>query len=335
MYLNSFLFVLHTLLMMGLFFFLLKKLQLPLSKTEFALAFIAKVMAGCVYGFLFLKFYHGDDTWKLHEASLKEYDLLIHQSKKFWSTLFEPQRLAADKFFATDKSYLKDLGDHLLVKLLALFNLVSNSNYYVKVVLFSSVSIWGHYFLFRIFENFYAGRRRLLFIIVFLFPPLLFWESGIRKDALLFVGVTGTIWFFQKFILYQKRYYYLLISFLFLILTIITRNFVGLSLMITGLFYLALRLPFRRSYIIIAFLIIAFTAFFSTTQLNDAYNLPLKIAERQAAFLALKGGSYVPTQILQPTMMGYLSNLPGAIDHVLFRPYLTDIKSPLILMAGI
>jgi hypothetical protein len=337
MYLTSFLLLFYIIFFISILLLLIKKNLLILTKKEIIVGFTAKVIAGCVYGYLFQKFYHGDDTWKLHTESLKEYGLLIADPWLFVKGIFyhSYQTSQYSEFFTSNASYWKNLPDVLLIKLLAVFNLLSNSSYYVNVVLFSSITFWGHYFLFRIFEKFFCGRRPLLFMIVFLFPPLLFWESGIRKDGLLFLFITGSIWFLQKRLFPEKKVLHMLIALLFLFFALLIRNFVGLSLIVSAMLYFILRsFPFHRKRLLLGFTCFITIAFFSTSILNDKFNFPFQVAKRQEAFLLLKGGSYVPTPPLQASVYGYIKNFPNAVDHVLFRPYISDMKSILIIISA-
>src|SRR5687767_3082870 len=51
---------------------------------EVLLAFGAKVLGGAVYGYIFLQYYGGDDTWNLHEASLREKEMLLDDPYQFF-----------------------------------------------------------------------------------------------------------------------------------------------------------------------------------------------------------------------------------------------------------
>jgi hypothetical protein len=50
-------------------------------------------------------------------------------------------------------------------------------------------------------------------------------------------------------------------------------------------------------------------------------NIPHKFAERQADFMALKGGSYVELDRLEDHPASFIRLLPQALNHVFLRPY--------------
>jgi len=51
---------------------LLKK-QAALSPAIAVCAFAFKVLAGCLYGYVHLRYYQGDDTWAYNAESMEEY----------------------------------------------------------------------------------------------------------------------------------------------------------------------------------------------------------------------------------------------------------------------
>ena len=72
----------------ALFLFILyrisRKPSFVLSFKEAALAFIIKIAAGCLYGYFFLHYYGGDDTWLYHNEALKELALLKQDPLHFF-----------------------------------------------------------------------------------------------------------------------------------------------------------------------------------------------------------------------------------------------------------
>jgi hypothetical protein len=90
----------------------------------------------------------------------------------------------------------------------------------------------------------------------------------------------------------------------------------------------------RRKTLVYAAVLAAFAAaFFLTVYLPDSFNLPLKVAERQNAFMRLSGNSYLPMGKLAPTLSSYLAVLPAAMNHIFLRPYPTEAGNPLYLFS--
>lgn len=331
------LFILYTSVLLGILYYYSKKEKAMLNFSQLSIAFIAKIIAGCAYGYLFLNLYKGDDTWKLHQAGLAEFQLLIQSPAQFFISIFQYgyQENQTMSFFTAHHSYWKDLADNILIKLLAIFNIFSRGSYYINVLFFNFLIFWGHYFLYKLFIKQYENNSRLLFLIVFFFPPLLFWESGIRKDGLVFLMLMGFLFHFYSFLKTEtkKHIFYALIFWLGLF---IFRNFVAmLAIAVALLWRISHSFPKKTAFIFIVVILLMIALFFASSLLFNDLNLPMQMAKRQESFQNLSGGSRLPLQQLEPNFKSYTSILPVAINHSFLRPYPTEISNPLYLMAFI
>jgi hypothetical protein len=320
-----------------LFYFLTKNKKIDLSFKHAAAIFTIKLILGCVYGYLFLKFYNGDDTWLYHRQSFQEYQTLSHHPWQFIKSLFSHSyhKSQAITFFDTTNNYWKDLQYNILIKLLAVFNILSIGNYYINVLFFNLLTFWGHYFFYKLFTNYFPQKRATAFVIIFLFLPFIFWESGIRKDGLTFIGLSGCLFYFIEYSKH-KSIGHLVKAALYFALLILIRNFVALSLIPVLLAFWSCKYTKAQALYIFSIYTLGFAALFFLSSLGpNAFNLPLKMAERQEAFQHLEGGSYMFVPQLVGTFSSYANVLPYAINHTFLRPYITEGKSPLLLFAAI
>lgn len=327
----------YFLLSLALFYFLTKKRIIDLNFKQAAVILTVKLIIGCIYGYLFLRFYNGDDTWSYHSQSLDEFKILSNNPLEFVKDLFRHsyRKNQAFTFFDTTTNYWKDLQYSILIKLLAVFNVFSRGNYYTNVLFFNLFTFWGHYFFYKLFTNYFPDKKAIAFIVVFLFLPLTFWESGIRKDGLAFIGLAGSLYYFVEYGR-CKNYRHLIKAILFFSLLLLIRNFIALSLIpVLVAFYACYYFKTKALYV---FSIATFgfaTLFFLSSLGPSGYNLPQKMAERQEAFQHLEGGSYMYLPQLEGSLKSYIEVLPYAINHTFLRPYITEGKSPLLLFAAI
>ena len=325
-------------LFLFLFYWLSKTGRISLSFQQASLIFTLKFLFGCLYGLLFLKLYNGDDTWKSHYESLTEYSKLKSNPLTFFTEIFHNgyAKSQALTFFDSNKSYWKNLPENLLFKLLAIFNLFSNSNYYVNVLFFNLITLCGHYFLYKIFLRFFPLKQAIVFTLVFFFPSLIFWESGIRKDGISFTALTGCLYYLLQYTYERKKVISLAKALFFFILLFLFKNFIALSL-IPPFIALSIAVKYqKKTGITFATTLIASLVLFFSTSLGPAQlNLPQKMAERQNAFLQLEGGSYMPIPALQGRIQSYLAVFPIAINHSLLRPYITEARNPLNIFAAL
>ena len=91
------------------------------------MTFITKTCFGIAYGFLFWKFYKGDDTWLYHNFSLIEFENLLHHPGIFFQNLrvHAQGNTGIDSMYNSTNSFWNKLDDLLLIKLLAVFDCIS------------------------------------------------------------------------------------------------------------------------------------------------------------------------------------------------------------------
>ncbi|MDI9364563.1 MAG: hypothetical protein QM541_06410 [Flavobacterium sp.] len=324
-------------LALALFYFLTKNKTINLSFKQASAVLTIKFMLGCAYGYLFLKFYNGDDTWSYHRQSLEEYQTLSHHPWQFVQDLFTHSysKSQANTFFDTTNNYWKDLQYNILIKLLAVFNIFSRGNYYTNVLFFNLLTFWGHYFFYKLFTNYFSQNKSIAFVIIFLFLPFVFWQSGIRKDGLAFIGLSGCLYYFVEYSKYNKISHITKAA-LYFGLLLLVRNFIALSLIPVLIAFTACKyFKVKPLYIFSACTLVFAALFFLSSLGPNGFNLPQKMAERQEAFLHLEGGSYMFVPQLEGTFSSYANVLPYAINHTFLRPYITEAKSPLLLFAAI
>src|SRR4029079_19794728 len=108
-----------------------------LSTLELTGAFCFKVAMGVLYGYVFLHYYGGDDTWMLNRESMAEYNKLIYTPLTFITDFNPvPAFVRNDTFGQGIHYYLADLEFWMITKPLALFNFISRGDYYINSVFF-------------------------------------------------------------------------------------------------------------------------------------------------------------------------------------------------------
>ncbi|HRP31611.1 MAG TPA: hypothetical protein PKV73_06955 [Agriterribacter sp.] len=316
-----------------LFLRLNEKLGSPLDKKWLSGAFAAKLLAGIVYGYLYAHVFETSDSWLYFRESLAEYQKLLKQPLAFFTSGLHFNN-AGDFFSSSDDAAWSNAGENLLIKLLAIFNVFSGGNYYVNVVLFNAFSFYGLYRLFLVTAAYSPKNKLLLFGILFFLPSCLYWNSGIDKDGLI-LFFTGQLIFTAnagiRGKVTVKGWAIALISFLFIYLF---RN-VNAVLLLPALaaWWLSAKIV-RKPWLVFTGLYgVCILFFFLSAHFRPVFNLPLRLAEKQHQFLALKANTVLPLTPLEPTTASYVRVFPEAVNHVLLRPYISEIKSPFHFMA--
>src|SRR5690348_3291116 len=104
-----------------LFFYRRSKNQpVRLYAGEIILGFGFAVLMGCLYGYIFRRYFGGDDTWMFNNQSQDEYQKLVHQPVQFFKDLLPIGAIRGGHGFGqTAEFYIMDLEYWLLPKMLA------------------------------------------------------------------------------------------------------------------------------------------------------------------------------------------------------------------------
>lgn len=309
--------------------------SLGLTPLEITLAFGAKVLMGCLYGYVFLKFYGGDDTWLLHAGSLGEYDKLMKQPAQFFADFDLTASFRRNEGFAAGWYYLlSDLEFWTITKPLAIFNLYSRGNYYVNVIFFNLLTFWGQYFVFKLFTARFPARRTLIFVLVFFLPSACFWLSGIRPDAWIMVSIGTALYYFHAW-LQSRRAKHLLPVLAGLAGLTVFRSPVLLVLLPGLLAWFLAERSGRRPLAVFALVygggIIGVLA---TGYLWPQANMLTYIVHRQQEFFQLKGNTVFALHALEPTPGSFLRTLPQAFANTFLRPFVWEAQGALQWMAA-
>jgi len=297
-------------------------------------------MAGIFYGWIGI--YYGNmaqmvDTWQFHYSGIQEYQLLKHDPGEYFTNLFHnPYQGGLTKFFGTTDSYWNDLKGNFIIKFLSILNIFSFGNYYVNVLFYSFITMFGPIAIYRVMNDVFPGKKIQVLLAVFLVPSFLYWTSGIHKEGIIFLGLSLVI-YHVYFGLKQRRFSIARIIYILLglLLILILRNFL-IVIIIPALIAWLLAAKFSKYGLAIFtgcylfFIIVFFTAKF----IHPNLDFPRAVVKKQQEFLMLKGGSAEPIKELKPTIGSFLINTPQAFNLSIIRPYPSDVKHILSLAAA-
>lgn len=296
-------------------------------------------MAGILYGWIgvyYAELAQMADTWGFHYESIKEHKLLVTDPLQFFSSIFQNSyQEGYTKFLAVENSWWNDLKGTIFIKLLAVFNLLSFGNYYVNVIFFSFITMFGPVAIFRLMNETFRAKLPVL-LATFLVPSFLYWTSGLHKDGLVFLGM-ALISYYCYFALRDGFNFFRIAMVVFGGLLVLTlRNFVIIPI-IPAVVAFILSSKIRRFRPVVVFSAVYFlfiVLFFSARFIHPRLNFPEEVVVRQEAFLKLGGGSAVDVNRLEPTLWSFLENLPQAFSLAAIRPHPGDVHHLLSLAAA-
>lgn len=311
-----------------------KTIKLDFSKLTMAFGF--KVLMGCLYGYIFQRFYGGDDTWLLHQGSLQEYDKLIHNPAQFFADLDPTASFRRNNGFMAGWYYLlSDLEFWIITKPLAVFNMLSRGNYYINVVFFNLLTFWGQYLIYKLFAVHFPNRKTLIFFISFLLPPISFWLSGIRPDAWIMMSIALALYYFHAWLYGKKTTHFLL--FMAGIAGLIIFRSPVLLILAPGLLAWLIAHKSRRPALPVFAVVygLSIALFFASAYFSPGTNMLTYVVHRQQEFLQLKGNTVYQLNALEPTPESFITTFPQAFVNTFLRPTLWDARGALQWMEAI
>lgn len=314
--------------------------------------FFGAIFFGMVYQF----FYRGGDTFWFYQGMGIFFDTFFENPAAYMKMLF----LNAWEWTPETAKYtgniwwFRDDNSYTVIKIGALFSLISFGNYTVISLFFALFSFWGVWKLLKVFTDWLPALHKQFAIAILFIPSVFFWGSGIMKDTIM-IGSLGLVVYCFYMIFYKKdkriKYIIGLIVFSYIMLKI--RSFVFFTLAPTLMLSLYVlysnKIKSAAVRTIVAPFLLGVMALGSvaviqfTSNVNARYNLDnlekrahdtqwwhTKVQEMEGD----KGSGYSLGEATT-SVSGLASRFPLAVNVTLFRPYIWEINGPIMLQASI
>ena len=300
------------------------------------LLFLLKVFAGIVLGWLSLHYYSaGSDYWDLNRAGWEEYQLMRTNPHEYLTNIFRTSYSNEyGGLFDSFQSFWNDLKNNLVIKLLSVFNIFSQGNYYINSMYFNYLIFFGHVALYRVFIKIYPGQTNSVIAGCFLLPSLLYFSSGIHRDGVVFL-VLSMLVYTLFFSLQEKRITpkQLVIIFLSIFLLFVMRIYL-VFLLIPGLlaWIVTVKMKWLAKRTFPLVYLFAFLFFFQVHNFLHTLDPLQAMVQKQRDYFNLPHSvTGISVDSLYPSFKSFLKNAPQAMNHVLLRPYLPELPSPILL----
>lgn len=244
-----------------------------------------------------------------------------------------------------DSSIYND--SHTIIRFNALVRLFSFGYYNVHTVVICFLSLIGLTAIYKTFVTNLQDKKRELLFAVFLLPSVLFWGSGVLKEGLIFFALGLLIYYSNK--LFSIKAIVICLGTAFLLA--FSKFYVWLAIF-PSITLLVWTNKSSSKNIFVKFLVIIL--FIGTLGLNIDYftniqNPLVTLSQKQYEFNLLASGqltdanhnpipvanSIIEINKLEPTFYSFLKNSPQALINTFLRPYVWELKSPLMLLSGL
>jgi len=324
-----------------------------INRKYFLPALTARIIGALALGFIYQFYYNGGDTFNYH----------THGSRHIWEAFIESPATGFRLLFAEGQYgpgywnyaekiwYYRDPHSYFVIRIAAVFDLITFSSYSATAVLFSVLAFAGGWMMFLAFYERHRGAVKLLAISCLFVPSIIFWGSGILKDTLTVAFIGMATYCLSKIIDKKIHLGYFLLMMFSLYCVYSIKKYVLISFLagafvwVTSAFFLKVGSTVLRILLIPFFVIFCIAASYYTvnrvTKDDTKYSLD-KIAET-AKITAYdirygwgkEGGSGYSLGELDGTMGTMLKLAPQAINVSLFRPYVWEVRNPLMAFTAL
>ena len=335
-------------------YFIRPRVTDSVTRVYFFPALAVKIFGALCVGLIYQFYYNGGDTFNYHthgsrhvweafmDSPTKGLRLLLNDG----STYNEVYRYASKILFFSDPQ------SYAIVKIAAIFDLLTFSSYSSTAILFALVGFVGMWMFFLTFYEQYPQLHRWLAIASFFIPSVFFWGSGLLKDTIT-MGCLG-IGTYQVYRIFIKKSFgirnvlLLAISLygmynikIYILLTFLPAVIVWVFLVNLD----AIRSPVLKimlaPFMISCAIVLGYFAMVKAGEDNAKYSL--KNVAMTAKITAYDIGYYTGRDAGSGYSLGELDGTfgsmvrlsPQAINVSLFRPYLWEVKNPLMLLSAV
>ena len=354
--------IIVTLAYSALFIFIINKMSFfdvdGISKRMFSLLFILKVIFGVSLWAIYT-FYYTDrataDIYKYFDDSEVIFNTLKTNPIDYFKLLFGiGNNTPAFDHYYTEMNYWARKVDssiyndsHTIIRFNALVRLFSFGYYNVHTVVICFLSLIGLTAIYKTFVNQLLDKKRELLFAVFLLPSVLFWGSGVLKEGLILFALGLLIYYSDK--LFSKKA--ILICIATALLLAFSKFYVWLAIFPS----IALLVWSNKATTPPAFIkLVIILSIIGVLGLNiDSFtsiqNPLVTLSQKQYEFNLLATGqltdsnhnpiptanSLIEINRLDPTFSSFLKNGPQALTNTFLRPFIWELKSPLMLLSGL
>ena len=311
--------------------------------------------AGAIFiGLIFEYYYGGGDTYHFFYHA-KVINSSLNESFSTWFKLITRQSVIENpelyKYVSQNLEWYYDPQAFMVVRIAAIFGLISGTLYLPIAMLFAFFSFTGSWAMYRTFVNLYPKLYKELALAFLFIPSTFVWGSAIFKDTVCMFGIGWlTYTTFRIFINkdFSKRNIFLLVMSFYLVystkLYILMAFMPALSIWLLTTYSSKIKSGGLRFLTKIVFIIICAAVFllFIRVFASDLEKYSLDniaaTAETTREWLTYQSGdegSGYDLGEFDPSIFGMMVKFPQAVVVTLFRPFPWEAKKLIVLLSAL
>jgi hypothetical protein len=334
-------------------YYLRPRLTDHVTRKYFFPALTIRIFGALALGFIYQFYYGGGDTFKYHTyGSRAILNVFFKSPEDFFNLLLWGDGTESFNKFYRAIPALRDSSAFFTSRITLFLDLFTFSTYSGTAILFAFVSFLCMWRLFKTFYKEYKHLSKWLALATLFIPSVFFWGSGILKDTItlasLALATSLIIDLFRDRKISFGKLIGIGLSFyvIFSIKKYILLCFVPSILLWMLLFKLTefKSMVFRIMLVPFALTAIIFSGYYSVVKLGEGdekYEVGklVKTAQITAYDIRYQTGRDAGSGYELPELDGSFQTLvriiPQAVNVSLFRPYLWEVKNPLMLLSSV
>ncbi len=333
--------------------FFRSRVTTPLTVRYYMPALFLKLFGAIALGLVYTFYYDTGDTASYYYHITIVTDALISAPAAGLELLFSRGEFSgATAKWTSQMFWYSAPAEFMVVRIGSILSLLSFDTYTVIAMLFAFVSFSGMWAMFRTFIKLYPNLHRQFAIALFFMPSVFFWGSGVMKDSLCLGGLGWILFAFYRGVIERKK---IIQSALIVVVAgypvLVMKSYILIAFVPPALFWIINEAGgriksrlFRRLLTPLFLGVGALAAFVGLTQLaaGDARFDLDKVAERSKITSDYiyrvsvdEGGAAYKLGETDGTIAGMLTQAPAAVNVTLFRPYLWEVRNPVMLLTSI
>lgn len=247
--------------------------------------------------------------------------------------------------------FFRDHSSYFVIRIAALFDLLTFSSYSATAVLFAAGSFVAMWMLFLTFYKEYPHLHKSIALATLFIPSVFFWGSGVLKDTLIISCLGIATYLFHRLFIERRKSFWSVIILLIALYTIFSVKIFILQVFLPAVIVWIVAYNFGRlhSFVLKMMLVpivaglVIFSSIYSIIKVGEddaKYSIDnLAKTARITAYdirywTGRDAGSGYSLDIVDWTPLGMLQAAPAAINVSLFRPYLWEVRNPLMLISS-
>ena len=327
-------------------------------KKYFIPALTVKIIGAISLGVIYQFYYGFGDTFEYFEQGSIIYDTFYNSPSDGIELI-----IGSEDFPYSTLKYVKQIRwyyakEYFVVRTSGILSILCFNSYSTVAVLFATISFYSIILIYKVFLDKYSSCIKKIAFALFFIPSVFFWGSGITKDTLTLIGLNCLL-FSSYFILFKRKINIANIL-LFIISIYILKNtkiyiFLAFLPSFSIWYFLEINSKIKNKLIKIALLPIlifigAITTYYglNTFMEDSKYSInniskTVNIASQYHNSISTTkgnvkrghGGSGYGLKEFDGTISGLIELGPQAIIISLYRPFIWEIRNPMMVLSSL